>query len=63
METATTNSLSRGQKLLIIHAWKAICLSRSQLHDFKKYKEYENEVVDDLFKDLGITNQREPAIN
>jgi len=59
MEAVKSNGISRGDKLLVMHAFKAICLARHQIHDFEEYKKYEDEVVDDLFKELGITNGRE----
>ena len=57
MESLKSEGLNTEQKLKIVHAFKAICLARRQLTDFEAYKRYEDEVVDDLFKDLGIVNQ------
>ena len=46
--------ITNGERSTILHAFKAIALSRNQIKDFEEYKKYEDEVISDLSIDLNL---------
>ena len=46
--------MTAEEKVLMLHAFKAIALARIQLKDMKSYTEYEDEVIEELINDLKI---------
>lgn len=48
--------MTKLEQRLLLHAFKAIALARVQIQDFDGYKVYEDEIIADLLKDLGVTN-------
>jgi len=47
-------AITNSEKRFILHAFKAIALARTQLHDFEEYKKYEDEIISDLSADINV---------
>ncbi len=46
--------MTSEEKVIMLHAFKAIALARAQLKDMERYTKYEDEVIEELIKDLKI---------
>ena len=47
-------AITNSDKRFILHAFKAIALSRLQLKDFDEYKKYEDEIISELSEDIKL---------